>query len=147
MTRHVRPGRVVQLRPPSWGILRADFSLLVTELPDGLRLRVLVADDHPVNRRQVTGLLTPRGHDVIAAESGQQAVAAAQDGRFDLIVMDVEMPGMAGFQAAVEIRHTEEGTGRRVPIVAITSRDQAGDVEDDRSPGSARLMRYMALRK
>jgi two-component system, sensor histidine kinase and response regulator len=112
----------------------------VTELPEGPRLRVLIADDNPVNRRQVTGLLTPGGHDVIAAESGQQAVAAAQDGRFDLIFMDVEMPGMDGLQAAVAIRHAEEGTGRRVPIVAITSRDEAGDVDACRAAGMDALL-------
>jgi CheY-like chemotaxis protein len=96
---------------------------------------VLVAEDNPVNRRQVAGLLTARGHDVVAAESGQQAVVAAQDGRFDLILMDVEMPGMDGLQAAVEIRHAEQGTARRVPIVAITSRDEASDREACRAAG------------
>jgi two-component system, sensor histidine kinase and response regulator len=107
----------------------------VTELPAGIRLRVLVAEDNPVNRRQVAGLLTPRGHEVVAVETGQQVVAAAQDGQFDLILMDVEMPGMDGLQAAVEIRHAEAGSGRRVPIVAITSRDQAGDIEACRAAG------------
>ena len=111
------------------------FSLLVTELPAGIRLRVLVAEDNPVNRRQVAGLLTPRGHEVVAVETGQQVVAAAQDGQFDLILMDVEMPGMDGLQAAVEIRHGEQGSGRRVPIVAITSRDEAGDIEACRAAG------------
>ena len=119
----------------SWGILRADFSLLVTELPAGIRLRVLVAEDNPVNRRQVAGLLTPRGHEVVAVETGQQVVAAAHDGQFDLILMDVELPGMDGLQAAVEIRHGEQGSGRRVPIVAITSRDEAGDIEACRAAG------------
>jgi two-component system, sensor histidine kinase and response regulator len=90
---------------------------------------VLVAEDSGVNRHQATGLLSPRGHDVVAVETGKQAVAAARDGRFDLILMDVEMPDMDGLQAAVEIRAAEQPGGRRVPIVAVTSRDMASDAD------------------
>jgi two-component system, sensor histidine kinase and response regulator len=103
-------------------------------------LRVLVAEDSRVNRHHATGLLTPRGHDVVAVETGQQAVAAARDGRFDVILMDVEMPDMDGLQAAVEIRQAEGATGRRVPIVAVTSRDLASDLEACRAAGMDALL-------
>lgn len=103
-------------------------------------LRVLVAEDSRVNRRHATGLLTPIGHDVVAVETGQQAVAAARDGRFDLILMDVEMPEMDGLQAAVEIRQAEQSTGRRVPIIAVTSRDMASDFQACRAAGMDALL-------
>ncbi|HYN08851.1 MAG TPA: response regulator [Vicinamibacterales bacterium] len=103
-------------------------------------LRILVADDSRVNRHHATGLLTPRGHDVVAVETGQQAVAAARNGRFDVILMDVEMPDMDGLQAAVEIRQAEQGTSRRVPIVAVTSRDMASDLEACRAAGMDALL-------
>ena len=103
-------------------------------------LRVLVAEDSRVNRHHATGLLTPKGHHVVAVETGQQAVAAARDGRFDVILMDVEMPGMDGLQAAVEIRQAEGATGRRVPIVAVTSRDMPSDLEACRAAGMDALL-------
>jgi CheY-like chemotaxis protein len=103
-------------------------------------LRVLVAEDSPVNRHHAAGLLTPKGHEVVAVETGKQAVAAARDGRFDVILMDVEMPEMDGLQAAVEIRQAEQATGRRVPIVAVTSRDMASDLDACRAAGMDALL-------
>ena len=101
---------------------------------------MLVAEDSGVNRHHATGLLSPRGHDVIAVETGTQAVAAARDGKFDLILMDVEMPDMDGLQAAVAIRANEQSTGRRVPIVAVTSRDMLSDAEACRAAGMDGLL-------
>jgi CheY-like chemotaxis protein len=103
-------------------------------------LRILIAEDSRVNRHHALGLLTPKGHEVIAVETGQQAVAAARDGRFDVILMDVEMPDMDGLQAAVEIRKAEHGTGRRVPIVAVTSRHMESDLEACRAAGMDGLL-------
>ena len=108
--------------------------------PKSGALRVLVADDSRVNRHHATGLLAPRGHDVVAVETGQQAVAAARDTHFDLILMDVEMPDIDGLQAAVEIRYAEQASGRRVPIVAVTSRDMSSDAEACRAAGMDALL-------
>jgi CheY-like chemotaxis protein len=77
---------------------------------------------------------------VVAVDTGKQAVAAARDGAFDLILMDVEMPDMDGLQAAVEIRAAEQPGGRRVPIVAVTSRDMASDAAACRAAGMDALL-------
>jgi PAS domain S-box-containing protein len=99
--------------------------------PGGQRptARVLVAEDNPVNRRLTERLLQKRGHSVVLANDGEQAIAAAAREAFDLILMDVQMPEVNGFEATSAIRAAECGTGRRTPIVAITAHAMAGDRE------------------
>jgi two-component system sensor histidine kinase/response regulator len=95
-------------------------------------LRVLVAEDNPVNRRLVVALLRKRGHRVTTAVHGGEAVAAlerAGRGGFDLVIMDVQMPVMGGFEAAAAIRAREETTGGHVPILALTAHAMKGDRE------------------
>ncbi len=87
----------------------------------GAGLRVLVADDNPVNRMIAERLLQAMGAHVDCAEDGRAAVEATARGDFDLVLMDVTMPVMNGLQAAGEIRRREAGTGRRTPIVALTA--------------------------
>ena len=84
-------------------------------------LRVLVADDALMNRSFALRLLEGEGHEVRFATNGEHAVSELQDGQFDLILMDVEMPVMNGIEATREIRALEESTGTRTPIVALTS--------------------------
>ena len=62
-------------------------------------LRILVAEDNPVNQELVLELLKKRGHKAIAAENGEQALAAARGGGFDAVLMDVQMPKMSGIEA------------------------------------------------
>jgi PAS domain S-box-containing protein len=94
-------------------------------------LRILVAEDHPVNRKLVTTLLTKRGHAVESVDNGRSAVdaIAASARPFDVVVMDVQMPVMSGFEAAAAIRDHERTTGRHVPIVALTAHAMQGDRE------------------
>ena len=95
------------------------------------RLRILVAEDHAVNRKLVTTLLRRRGHTVKAVENGRAAVAAlggATD-RFDVVVMDLQMPEMGGLEATEAIRAREGAAGRHVPIVALTAHALRGDRE------------------
>ena len=92
-------------------------------------LRVLVAEDNEVNRRLAVRLLERRGHDVVGVEDGARAVAAVQEDRFDLVLMDVQMPGMDGFEATRRIRAAEKASGRRTPIIAVTASAQKGDRE------------------
>ena len=94
-------------------------------------LRVLVAEDNPVNRTLVTTLLGKRGHTVTAVENGRDAVAAVGAGpdAFDLVLMDLQMPEMSGLEAARAIRDREGGSARRVPIVALTAHAMQGDRE------------------
>jgi PAS domain S-box-containing protein len=93
-------------------------------------LRVLLAEDSHVNRMLVTGLLEREGHAVSCVENGREALAAVAAGAFDLVLMDVQMPEMDGLEAAAEIRRREVGTGRHVPILAMTARAMKGDREE-----------------
>jgi PAS domain S-box-containing protein len=95
----------------------------------GQGLRVLLAEDNPVNQRLTERLLQKRGHTVIMANDGQQAVDAVSRDAFDLILMDVQMPQLNGFEATAAIRTMERESGRRTPIVAITAHAMAGDRE------------------
>jgi signal transduction histidine kinase/CheY-like chemotaxis protein len=90
-------------------------------------LRVLVAEDSRVNLKLVTQLLEKRGHTVIAARNGREALAALNTQAVDLILMDVQMPEMDGFDATRAIRSREEGTDDHVPIIAMTAHAMKGD--------------------
>ncbi len=92
-------------------------------------LSVLLAEDNPVNRTLATRLLTKLGHRVVAAETGAAAVERAAAGTYDVILMDVQMPELDGFEATARIRRMEAGSGRRTPIIAMTARAMAGDRE------------------
>ena len=82
--------------------------------------RILVVDDVTMNRELVRAMLKPFGHDLTEAASGLAAVEAAMQKRFDLILMDLQMPGMDGLAATRAIRHTCE-FNRSTPIVAISA--------------------------
>jgi CheY-like chemotaxis protein len=99
--------------------------------PGGRRapLRVLLAEDNPVNQTLAVRLLEKRGHTVVVAGDGMQALAALSGHSFDLVLMDVQMPDMDGYEAATRIRREEEGTGRHVPILAMTAHAMKGDRE------------------
>jgi len=92
-------------------------------------LRILVAEDNPVNQELVLELLKQRGHTAVVAENGRRALAAARDGSFDAILMDVQMPTMSGIEATRAIREAEKATGAHVPIVAMTAHAMEGDRE------------------
>jgi PAS domain S-box-containing protein len=96
------------------------------------KLRILLVEDNEVNRTLVTRLLVKQGHNVVEAHNGREAVAAVQhtaQGVFDLILMDVQMPDMDGFETTAAIRARELSTGGRVPIVALTAHAMKGDRE------------------
>ena len=96
-------------------------------IPPAKRRRILVAEDNVVNQHVAVGLLTSRGHQVSLADNGREAIAALAAGIFDLVLMDVQMPEMDGFEATAAIRLAEQGTGRRLRIVAMTARAMTGD--------------------
>ena len=96
------------------------------------RLRVLVAEDNLVNLKLVTRLLEKRGHQVHGVEDGRAAVDAIesrQHGRFDAVLMDLQMPSMSGLEATQAIRAYETTDGGHVPIIALTAHAMAGDRE------------------
>ena len=90
---------------------------------------MLVAEDNIVNQRVAEGLLTKRGHLVTVVSNGREALEALQLGAFDLVLMDVQMPDMDGFEATAAIRQWERETGRHVRIVAMTAHAMNGDRE------------------
>jgi signal transduction histidine kinase/DNA-binding response OmpR family regulator len=90
-------------------------------------LRILVAEDNAVNQRLVVRLLEKRGHRVVLAVDGRQAIEALTQESFDLVLMDVQMPEMDGLEATTIIREKEKKTGKHQPIVALTAHAMAGD--------------------
>jgi CheY-like chemotaxis protein len=101
----------------------------VGDRPAQKPLAILVAEDHPVNQRLILRLLEVRGHRTTLAATGMAVLEAWRNGPFDLILMDVEMPGMDGLEASRRIREAEAQTGAHVPIVAMTARAMKGDRE------------------
>jgi PAS domain S-box-containing protein len=92
-------------------------------------LRVLVVEDNAVNRRLAAKLLEKRGHEVHVACDGGAALEAVERQDFDLILMDIQLPGIDGFQATAAIRQREIATGAHVPILALTAHAMKGDRE------------------
>src|SRR5205085_5799851 len=89
--------------------------------PASRSLRLLVADDSPVNQAVAAGLLELCGHRVVTVSNGREAVAAWQQERFDAIFMDLEMPEMDGFEATRSIRQQESLRESLTPIIALTA--------------------------
>jgi CheY-like chemotaxis protein len=84
-------------------------------------MRVLLAEDHPTNRRVVELILCAAGVELIAVENGAEAVDEAARSHFDLILMDMQMPVMDGLTAIAAIRRREAKLGRRTPIYTLTA--------------------------
>jgi PAS domain S-box-containing protein len=99
-------------------------------LPAPLRRKVLLAEDNVVNQRVAVGLLAKRGHDVTVVGTGKEALERLDRDRFDVVLMDVQMPEMGGLEATGIIRRREAGTGRHVWIVAMTAHTMQGDRDE-----------------
>ncbi|MCI0687846.1 MAG: response regulator, partial [Sporichthyaceae bacterium] len=89
------------------------------------KLRVLVAEDNPVNQEVAAAVLRRRGHDVTVVENGRLAVTAVAANRFDVVLMDMQMPELDGLAATREIRATDRG--RNLPIIALTAHALASE--------------------
>jgi len=90
-------------------------------VPRGDRVRVLLVEDNAVNQMVAEALLERRGFAVVLASNGREGVEIFQRERFDVVLMDIQMPEMDGFEALAAIRAFEERTGRRTPVVALTA--------------------------
>jgi two-component system, sensor histidine kinase and response regulator len=95
----------------------------------GRSLRILIAEDNVVNQRLAMRLLEKRGHTATVVGNGREAVRALENDRFDLVLMDVEMPQMSGIEATAAIRSKELDTGDHIPIIATTAHAMKGDRE------------------
>jgi CheY-like chemotaxis protein/HPt (histidine-containing phosphotransfer) domain-containing protein len=92
-------------------------------------LRILLAEDHVVNQKLAVSLLERDGHTVRVACNGKEALAALEQEDFDVVLMDVQMPEMDGFEATAAIRAKEKETLRHQPIIAMTAHAMKGDRE------------------
>jgi two-component system, sensor histidine kinase and response regulator len=102
---------------------------------DTKKLRILLVEDNPVNQELALGILQSYGHKVTLASNGQDAVDVYRTSRFDLVLMDVQMPVMDGFASTAEIRAIEAKAGWRTPIIAMTAHAMDGDRDKCLSAG------------
>ncbi|MBN2206604.1 MAG: response regulator, partial [Candidatus Aminicenantes bacterium] len=111
-SRRVRPG--IDRRPAQGG---------------SARLRILLAEDDVINQKVAERMLTRQGHAVTSAANGRRVLQLLDKDRFDLVLMDVEMPRLDGFEVTARIRRREAQSGGRLPIIALTAHALKGDRE------------------
>lgn len=99
-------------------------------------LRILLADDHPVNQKVTQAMLNQLSHTVVLADDGQQVLDWLQQATFDLLILDVTMPQMDGLQVLAAIRKDEARSGLHQPVVMLTGHAMPGDEERFRSLGA-----------
>jgi CheY-like chemotaxis protein len=90
-------------------------------------LRVLVAEDNDFNAQLIEQLLIRRGHHVSLARNGREALAQLEDSPFELLMLDIHMPELDGFDVTHAIRHRERETGGHLPVIALTARSRSED--------------------
>ncbi|MBD3237867.1 MAG: response regulator [Candidatus Eisenbacteria bacterium] len=93
------------------------------------RMRILLVEDNPVNQKVAMSLLQKQGHAITVAENGRQALVRLEEDEFDIVLMDVQMPEMDGYEATAAIRKREDGGDTHIPIIAMTARALRGDRE------------------
>ena len=94
-----------------------------------LRLHILLAEDNPINQKVAAALLTKHGHLVAIANNGHEALLTLERETFDLVLMDLQMPGMGGFETTAAIREKERNTDTHIPVIALTAHAMKGDRE------------------
>ena len=120
---------VVAVAAPAEAASQLSAEPAAAPAPAARQLRILLADDLVMNRKLITEMLERRGHRVEAVENGKEAVTAAREREFDVVLLDVEMPVMNGLDAARAIRAGELASGKRIPMYAVTANDSAEDRE------------------
>jgi signal transduction histidine kinase/DNA-binding response OmpR family regulator len=121
---------VTTSRPTKWRSARAPITMAPPSGPHALttRLRVLVAEDNAVNQKLIVRLIEKHGHTVTVANNGQQALDTIQNlGPFDVLVTDIQMPVMDGFEVVTRIRAHEANHGGHLVCVAVTAHAMQGD--------------------
>ena len=101
----------------------------VLEVHPSRRLRVLLAEDQPINQKVAVRMLERLGHSVAVASDGREALARIESETFDLVLMDVQMPEMDGLEAVAALRALELGTGQHLTVIALTAHAMTGDRE------------------
>jgi two-component system, sensor histidine kinase and response regulator len=116
--------RAVEIRQPPRPALEFPVSA-----GSGVPLRVLLAEDHPVNQKVAVRMLEHLGHGVVVVPHGGKALAALEAGRFDVVLMDLQMPEMDGFEALREIRRRDLQSDNHTTVIALTAHAMQGDRE------------------
>jgi signal transduction histidine kinase/CheY-like chemotaxis protein/HPt (histidine-containing phosphotransfer) domain-containing protein len=98
-------------------------------------LRILLAEDNPINQMVATALLASHGHEVEKAENGLEVLQKLETGEFDLILMDLQMPQMDGITTTKRIRENEQISGKRIPIVALTAHMKGDSLDECMAAG------------
>ena len=121
---------VAEVLEPAESVVGAPNRPMASESSShGPSLRVLLAEDGLVNQRVAVGLLERRGHRVVVATNGEEAVRALEGDHFDIVLMDVQMPVMDGLEATQIVRQREKQLGVRTPVIAMTAAAMKGDRE------------------
>ena len=129
------PGEVVDANGLQVNLALAQVQAPVTAETEGQPIRVLVVEDHPVNRMIVEAWLASAGHIAVAAENGQIGLEMARAQAFDLILMDVNMPVMDGLTATQKLRE-EDGPNQNTPVVVLSASARAEDHEAGMAAGA-----------
>ena len=127
VSKPVRPSSLLVSLMKALDMAPAEATLAPIGGTAAVSLHILLAEDNPVNQTLARRLLEKRGHTVVVAGNGREAIAALEAEPFDLVLMDVQMPEMGGFEATMAIRAREKLTGRNTPIVAMTAHVMKGD--------------------
>jgi CheY-like chemotaxis protein len=129
----VKPVKAAELLSVIKTVLSTDARLQTRPRPAALRtenpLRVLVAEDSPVNQKLIQRLLEKWGHTPVIARDGKETLELLDAGGFDLVLMDLQMPEINGFEATAAIRQKERDNGAHIPIIALTAHALKGDRE------------------
>jgi len=105
----------------------AEIATIAAQRAPHKRGKILLAEDSLVNQKLARGLLEKWGHTLHIANNGNEALQALQSGEFDLVLMDLQMPVMGGFEATQAIRSAEVETGKHIPIIALTAHAMRAD--------------------
>jgi two-component system, sensor histidine kinase and response regulator len=116
---------------------KSQLGLIDSRMPNtnSRHLRILLAEDNPVNQKLAIKLIEKHGHTVLIASNGQEVIEALEKDAFDIILMDVQMPIMDGLITTAKIREQEENSGQHIPIIAMTANSEEADIEQSRAVG------------
>ncbi|MCX8159767.1 MAG: response regulator [Candidatus Saccharicenans sp.] len=134
LVKPVRPSdlldTIMAIKGATSGEHRLEVPITEHTLPEFRRkLNILLAEDNPVNQKVAIHLLQKKGHRVTVVENGRQALEILEKEKFDLVLMDVQMPEMDGFEATRQIRQREKSSAEHLPVVAMTAHAMKGDRE------------------
>ncbi|RCS46452.1 response regulator [Bremerella cremea] len=136
----IKPSELLEAIVDGFGLGSTEVAILPQDEPESVdatrtRLHILVAEDSPANQKVAMAILKRRHHKITVVQNGLEALATVQKNKFDVVLMDVQMPEMDGLTAAFQIREHEQESGGHIPIVATTAHALKKDRERCLSAG------------